>query len=123
MNDLNYYLALPYRLEIMPLSEADGGGFYARYPELGEAAAHGDGETLEEAVQMADEAKRLVLEVMLEHGDRMPLPDSMKTYSGKFIVRAPKSLHRELVLEAEREGVSLNQLAVSLLSRNLSRGK
>lgn len=121
MNDLNHYLKLPYKLELTPLSAEDGGGFYARYPELGKAAAQGDGESREEAIRMADEAKSLVLEVMLEHGDEVPLPDSMKTYSGKFMVRAPKSLHRDLVLEAEHEGVSLNQLTVTLLSRSLAR--
>lgn len=121
-HDLNYYLNLPYKLEVIPLTEADGGGFYARYSELGEAAAHGDGKSVQEAIRMADEAKHLALEVMLEHGDEVPLPDSLKEYSGKFIVRTPKSLHRNLALEAEREGVSLNQLVVSLLSRSVSRG-
>ena len=39
-----------------------------------------------------------------------------KEKSGRVLVRLPKSLHQCLEIEARREGVSLNQLAVSKLS-------
>lgn len=38
-----------------------------------------------------------------------PIPSQ---YNGKISLRIPKSLHRELVQEAEAEGVSLNQYAL-----------
>lgn len=41
-------------------------------------------------------------------------------YSGRFLVRIPKSLHAALVAEADTEGVSLNQLCVAKLSVPLS---
>jgi site-specific DNA-methyltransferase (adenine-specific) len=41
--------------------------------------------------------------------------------SGKFLVRLPKSLHAALDVEAEQEGVSLNQLAVAKLASPLRR--
>jgi predicted HicB family RNase H-like nuclease len=41
-------------------------------------------------------------------------------YSGKFVVRLPKSLHAALGQEAEREGVSLNQLVVTKLALHLA---
>jgi hypothetical protein len=40
--------------------------------------------------------------------------------SGKFVVRMPRSLHAALQAEAEREGVSLNQLVVAKLSMQMS---
>ena len=40
--------------------------------------------------------------------------------SGKFVVRLPRSLHAALEAEAEREGVSLNQLVVAKLSMQMS---
>ena len=40
--------------------------------------------------------------------------------SGKFVVRLPRSLHAALEAEAEREGVSLNQLVVAKLSIQMS---
>lgn len=39
--------------------------------------------------------------------------------SGRVLVRLPRSLHTALDIEARREGVSLNQLAVSKLARPL----
>ena len=40
--------------------------------------------------------------------------------SGRFVVRLPRSLHAALEREAQREGVSLNQLVVAKLAAQLS---
>jgi hypothetical protein len=48
------------------------------------------------------------------------LPRGIEEYTGKFLVRIPRSLHRALVKIAKREGVSLNQFVASLLSAGLS---
>jgi predicted HicB family RNase H-like nuclease len=55
--------------------------------------------------------------------DNLPEPDvrsSREEYSGKFVVRVPKSLHAALAAEAEIEGVSLNQLVVVKLAVQLA---
>ena len=39
--------------------------------------------------------------------------------SGRFVVRLPRSLHAALELEAQDEGVSLNQLVVAKLSMQM----
>jgi len=44
------------------------------------------------------------------------------TYSGKFTVRLPRSLHQALVSRAEKEGVSLNLFVTNALSRNVAGG-
>jgi antitoxin HicB len=47
---------------------------------------------------------------------------SDEKFSGKFVLRLPKSLHRKLARNAKKENVSLNQYAVLLLSeRNIQR--
>lgn len=48
-----------------------------------------------------------------------PVPESLATkkYSGRFMVRVPPELHRQLVMEAAESGVSLNRLASDKLSR------
>jgi predicted HicB family RNase H-like nuclease len=56
-----------------------------------------------------EEAQRDVTETAGELGDN--------EYSGKFLIRVPKSLHRALVEEAKREGVSLNLWCVTKLAR------
>ena len=45
-------------------------------------------------------------------------PDSLEDYSGQFKLRIPRSLHRSLAEHSKREGISMNQYCVYLLSRN-----
>ena len=60
---------------------------------------------------------RAWIEAMLEAGRSIPEPQTVESYSGKFIVRLPRSLHRELVQLAEREGVSLNMYVAAALGK------
>ena len=52
------------------------------------------------------------------HRDTIPLPSSATriSYSGRWLLRTPKSLHKRLSERAKAEGVSLNTLAVTLLA-------
>jgi len=78
------------------------------------------GETEEEALEMLRDAMHVWLVVALEDGAPIPDPAPMdRPVSGKMLVRMPKSLHRRLLEKAAEEGVSANQLAVSLLSKAL----
>lgn len=112
--DLNYYMNLPYKVEITP--EEDGTGYNAAIPDLKGCMAFG--ETIEEAYEMITEVKRAWFEIALARGWRIPEPPpaEFKTHSGRFNVRLPRYLHRELAEMAEREGTSLNQLVVAFLS-------
>ena len=112
---LSYYLSLPYTIKIIP--EA-AGGYSAEVDEL--EGCMSQGETWEEIRENLEDAKKLWLEVALEKGLEIPLPDSMREYSGRFLVRLPKYLHRRLASQAKKEGVSLNQLIVSLLSEKIT---
>ncbi|RTH31776.1 toxin-antitoxin system HicB family antitoxin [Thermus scotoductus] len=108
---LEYYLNLKYPVLLVPEPE---GGFTALIPDLPGCVSVG--ETEEEALRNVEEARQLWLETAYEFGDEIPLPSSEREYSGRILVRMPKSLHRRLAEEAEAEGVSLNQYIVSLLS-------
>ena len=66
---------------------------------------------------MIRDAQRGWIEVCLEDGTPIPEPQHSEPYSGQFRVRLPRSLHRDLAERAEREGTSLNQTVVSMLSR------
>jgi antitoxin HicB len=66
-------------------------------------------DTFEELGEMIEDAMRGWIEIALEDGTPVPEPRPDEAYSGKFVVRVPKSLHRRLVETAEAEGVSLNQ--------------
>ena len=56
------------------------------------------------------------METTYEDGQEIPLPRTEETYSGKFVVRIPKYLHRRLAERAAKEEVSLNQYVEALLS-------
>ena len=49
-------------------------------------------------------------------GEPVPEPIAERRYSGRFNVRVPESLHRELVLAAAHEVVSLNLLVSDRLA-------
>lgn len=54
---------------------------------------------------------------MEENGETIPLPITVRRYSGKFMVRVPPEVHRHLALEAAESGVSLNRIAGAKLVR------
>lgn len=66
----------------------------------------------------AEDAKRVWLEAAMEEGYEIPEPDTMDQYSGQFKLRIPKSLHRRLAEHSRREGISMNQYCLYLLTRN-----
>ncbi|HET92266.1 MAG TPA: type II toxin-antitoxin system HicB family antitoxin [Chloroflexi bacterium] len=113
---INYYMSLPYTIEMQRDPEA---GWFVRVKELRGCLSQGD--TPEEAIEMIQEAMELWLEASLEDNLPIPEPRSDEDYSGKFVVRVPRSLHRELVEEAERQGVSLNQYINVALARSVGR--
>lgn len=52
-----------------------------------------------------------IIEDMKETGEIPPEPLVDRKYSGKFQVRIPPELHRQLAIEAAEQNVSLNRLA------------
>ena len=61
-----------------------------------------------------------VIEDLKATGEEVPEPISVKSFSGKFMVRVQPDLHRRLALEAAEAGVSLNRLASVKLSQSES---
>ncbi len=114
MKTLNDYMALPYRLEIV--EDQEEGGYVVSYPDLPGCITCGD--TIEGAMNNAKDAKKAWIEAALEEGIEINEPDSIEDYSGQFKLRIPKTLHRTLALHARKEGISMNQYCVYLLSRN-----
>jgi len=115
--NLDYFMRLPYRIELEEISPHLGGGISACIPDLGRYAVHADGETVQQALEKLEEIKRDRLEAYLEAGVPMPEPEKEENFSGKFVLRIPKYLHKELSIRARQNNVSLNQLITSLLSR------
>lgn len=107
---------LEYPCEIVPLSEEDGGGFLARFPDLPDVM--GDGETPEEALAAAKDALKSALAALAEWGKPIPKPGSA---TGKMALRMPRTLHAALKGRARADGVSENMTAVTLIAEGLGR--
>ncbi len=114
MKTLNDYMSMSYRMEIV--EDKAEGGFVISYPDLPGCITCG--ETIESAVSNAMDAKRQWIEAALAEGVEINEPDSLEDYSGQFKLRIPRSLHRLLAEHSRKEGVSMNQYCVYLLSRN-----
>ena len=109
------YLELPYNIVIKHVIDESGSYYFATVREFDGCMSHGD--TYEEAFDNIQDAMKGWIETKLENGFSIPEPINDNQYSGKFVLRIPKSLHAQLALEAEQEGVSLNQYALYRLSK------
>ena len=72
--DIDYYLSIPYRIEVVYIPECEGGGYLAQLPELGKFAIVGDGDTPEEAVNDLNNLKKERFAHYLEKGIKIPEP-------------------------------------------------
>lgn len=67
-----------------------------------------------------EEEENLAQAEALDDGTTMSLEDfkrSLEEYSGKLVLRIPRSLHKELKEAAQMEGVSLNQYMLYKLAK------
>ena len=95
-------------------SDEDGEyvGLCAEFPSLSWLA-----KTQEEAFDGIRQVVANVVTDMQANGEEPPEPIACKNYSGKFMVRVPPEVHRELAIEAADAGISLNRIVSTKLSR------
>ena len=113
--NVDYYMSLPYSMIVQPIHDESGGYYHGRVLELDGCQSTGD--TIEEVYKGLKEAMTGYIETKLANGFDVPIPTVDSKYSGKFNVRLPKTLHQRLAIEAEKEGISLNQYVLYKLSR------
>jgi predicted RNase H-like HicB family nuclease len=113
------YLKLPYTVEVQRDLSGDFQGWFAQVKEL--PGCMTQAERFEELESMVEDAMRAWIEIALEDGKDIPLPAAPDAYSGKFLLRMPRSLHRRLAEAAARESVSVNQFLNVALSDYLGR--
>lgn len=104
------YLKLPYTRSVIPQPD---GSFHAEILEFPGCIA--TGETPEEAYRVLEEVAESWIEASIEVGRTIPPPLESHDYSGKTVVRMPRSLHRKAAIVAQRNGVSLNHFIVSAI--------
>ena len=82
------------RFPVMLTPDEDAGGFVVTFPDIPEAITQG--ETEEEAMQMAQEALEAALEFYFEDKRTVPSPSSVKR--GQRAVELPASLSAKVLL-------------------------
>lgn len=93
-----HYLGLEYPYSVVP----DNGSFFIGFPDL--SGCMTQVEDASEIPGAAEEIRTLWIETGYEDmGADIPEPLMYTEFSGKFVTRIPKSLHRELVVAARRE--------------------
>lgn len=115
IKSLEYYMSLPYRVEIV--EDKNEGGFTLHCPELPGCITCAA--TIEEGLKLLEDAKQGWFSACLEDGTPIPEPSRLEDYSGQFKLRLPRSLHKRLAEKSTEEGISMNQYCVYLLSKGI----
>jgi predicted RNase H-like HicB family nuclease len=109
--DAAYYQSLPYTVIVRKDEEGD---YVARIHELPGCVADGENEV--EAIANLRTVQALWIDEALAGHVRIPEPEIEQLPSGKWLQRVPKKLHRQLINQAAKENISLNQLVASMLA-------
>jgi antitoxin HicB len=104
----------PWTIELRPYSD---GGYFAKVVELHGCMTEAD--TATEALESLEEARAEWLAAALEQGLKIPEPVGEGDYSGKIFVRTSPELHRAVVREASRQGVSMSQWVSEVIAQEL----
>jgi predicted RNase H-like HicB family nuclease len=108
-------LSAPYSRVVVPDPETKT--FTARILEFPGCVAQGD--SVEEAYERLQSAAKSWVEAALDLGQKIPDPLEEQIYSGRVLVRLPKSLHRQATEAARRDATSLNQFIVTAVAERV----
>ena len=121
------HLELPYQLDVRSERDGERTRWTATVEELPGCASRGN--TADEALAGLRAAMESWLTAAIAENREIPQPgqDAGKSrashsYSGRFLVRMPKSLHGELARAAEKEQISLNRLVTDVLASAVEQG-
>jgi predicted RNase H-like HicB family nuclease len=112
--ELQALLSRRYPVTFYPAEE---GGYVAEIEDL--PGCMTQGETIDEAAAAIEGCRGAWIETALADGMDVPPPRTEADYSGRFLLRLPKSLHRRLAARARQDGVSLNTELATLLASAL----
>jgi antitoxin HicB len=117
MEDIKYYKNYNYKMIFY--YDPEDKIYIVQFPELPGCLAHG--ETAEEALKNAYNAKDEWLESALKHKCKIPEPSLPIETTGRITLRMPKSIHQRIIERAEEEDISQNQLILTFIAEGLER--
>lgn len=108
-NELDKYSIIIKKIE-------DESGTYFKAEVLEFQNCYATGETINKALKELKTVMELWIKTTQDENRPIPSPID-DSYSGKFVLRLPKSLHKHLKCIADAEGISLNQYILYKLSQ------
>ena len=106
------YLARPYARLVIPESDGTFRGEILEFP-----GCISTGRTAAEAMETLERVANGWLAAALHNHQTIPDPiEGNVEYSGRFVLRIPRSLHRKAAWAAQRDGASLNQFIIYSLA-------
>ena len=109
------YLSLHY--PVLVTRDSETSAFVVEVPDWPGCMTHGV--TIDEAFDKLEDAKYTWVDDCLERGLPIPEPREDADYSGKFLLRLPRSLHRRLAQLAEENTTSLNRYVSNVLAEHV----
>lgn len=91
--------------------------YFVSIPQLPGCTTEAD--TLEEAFELPADTKVAWISAAMANGTSIPAPVDDAGFSGRFVTRISRSLHRRVVEAARRDGVSLNAWVMEAISIRL----
>lgn len=121
VKNLEEFLSLDYKLEIIPFEEEGEKGFVIKSPEINGLEVYG--ETIEEALEEVVEAKKALYKIFTIKKIPIKYPQKYRSdierFSGRLTIRIPKNLHRDITEFSNHNNVSLNTGIIQLLNDGL----
>ena len=108
--------SMDYAMKVYPMHFENGKTEWCvEYPDL--KGCVGGGDTIEEAIADAQATKSVYLSYLKEEGIELPVPKE----DGKIALRVPKTTHKQLLENAQMDGVSLNAYINTAISEKIGR--
>src|SRR5580693_6106326 len=108
------YLRRPYARIVIPETDGTYRGEILEFP-----GCIATGDTPAEALKAIENVADGWLQSALANNQPIPEPVDNTEFSGRLVLRMPRSLHKKAARLAEREGVSLNQFILAGLAEHV----
>ena len=112
------YLAKPYHRVVLPEEDHTWRGEIMEF-----SGCFSTGERMEDALKSLEEAALSWIASALAHNQTIPEPIGIQEYSGRLVLRLPRSLHKKAAYVAATENVSLNQFITMAVSEAIGERK
>jgi predicted RNase H-like HicB family nuclease len=108
------YLNMPYTRLVVPVEDGTYSAEILEFP-----GCFAQGNTAEEAIRNLDDSAQSWVAAALDQGQEIPPPMAAQDFSGRLVLRMPRSIHKQAARYAQRDNTSLNQFLTAAISTRI----